>query len=81
MLIIFCCFYIDANAFGIAYGNVYVAAEAFDVAIDVVVGVVICYVVVGGGALDVANAVDIDVVVDVCCQMFAAIFSICYCCL
>ena len=66
LLIIFCCFCIDANAFGIAYGGVYVAVDASDVAIDVVFGVAIWYVVVVvGGALDVANTIDVDVVVGV----------------
>jgi hypothetical protein len=41
LLIIFSCFCIYANAFGIAFGDVYVAADSFDVAIDVVVGVAI----------------------------------------
>jgi len=81
LIIIFCCFCIDANAFGIAYGDVYVAADASDVAIDVVVGVAIWYVVVVAGALDAANTIDVDVVVDVRCQMFAAIFFIRYFCL
>ncbi len=65
LLIIFCFFCIDANAFGIAYGGVYVAVDASNVAIDVVVGVAIWYVVVVAGALDVANTIDVDVVVDV----------------
>ena len=66
LLIILFCSCINANDSGIAYGDVYVAADAFDVPIDVVVGVAIWYVLVAG-VLDVANTIEVDVVVDVCC--------------